>query len=118
MHAELQARLERLGDDLRAGRIDRAALFWLKVFADAAAPEGWLRSDRWVEAGLEAARELPGLPAAALAPRQDLVARSGLFRFVRLKDDAELSGDALKDLDWQRRYRVSLLPEFADDLPD
>ena len=43
MQAELQARLEQLGDDLRAGRIDRAALFWLKVFADASAPAGQLR---------------------------------------------------------------------------
>jgi NADH-quinone oxidoreductase subunit F len=118
MHSELHLRLERFDDDLRAGRIDRAALFWLKVFAEAAEPDGQLRSDRWVEAGLEAAREAPGLSAAALAPRQELVVRSGLFRFVRLKDDAELSGEALKDLDWQRRYRVSLLPEFAGALPE
>jgi len=118
MQAELHARLEQLGEDLRSGRIDRAALFWLKVFADASAPEGQLRSDRWVDAGLEAARQLPGLAAAALAPRQDLVVRSGLFRFVRMKDDAEFSGEALGSLDWQRKYRVSLLPAFAGDLPD
>jgi NADH-quinone oxidoreductase subunit F len=118
MHAELHARLERLGDDLRAGRLDRAALFWLKMFAEAAGPEGYVRSDRWVEAGLAAARDVPGLSAAALAPRQELVVRYGLFRFVRLKDDAAFSGDALQDLDWQRRYRVSLLPELADSLPE
>ena len=53
MQAELHARLEQLGEDLRSGRIDRAALFWLKVFADTSAPEGQLRSDRWVDAGLE-----------------------------------------------------------------
>ncbi|HEU5103801.1 MAG TPA: NAD(P)H-dependent oxidoreductase subunit E [Roseiflexaceae bacterium] len=118
MHAELHARLKWLSDELRAGRLDRAALFWLKVFVDAAGPEGHVRSDRWVEAGLEAARAIPGLSAAALAPRHELIARSGLFRFVRLKDDTEFSGDALEDLDWQRRYRVSLLPEFEESLPD
>src|SRR4051812_34729798 len=117
MQAELHARLEQLGDDLRAGRIDRAALFWLKVFADISLPEGQLRSDRWVDAGLEAASQLPGLQAAALGPRQDLVVRSGLFRFVRMKDDAEFSGAALQSLDWQRKYRVSLLPAFAGELP-
>jgi NADH-quinone oxidoreductase subunit F len=39
------------------------------------------------------------------------------LRFVRLKDGVEFSGDALATLDWQRKYRVSLLPEFASDLP-
>jgi NADH-quinone oxidoreductase subunit F len=107
-----------LDADLRAGRVDRAALFWLKVFADGAvANGGQLRSDRWVDAGLQAARETPGLYAAALAPREQLVAHYGLFRFVRLKDSAELSGEALAQLDWQRKYQVGLRPEFADDLP-
>src|SRR5690242_18596537 len=115
MQAELHARLEQLGDDLRAGRIDRAALFWLKVFVDASQPVGQLRSDRWVDAGLEAARQLPGLAAEALGPRQDLVVRSGLFRFIRMKDAAEFSGEALQRLDWQRKYHVSLLPAFAAD---
>src|SRR5262245_4735885 len=73
MHAELQTRLERLSGDLRAGRVDRAALFWLKVFISATAEQGGqVRSDRWIEAGLEAARQLPGLSATALAPRQQL----------------------------------------------
>src|SRR5688500_15847417 len=119
MHAELRARLDQLGDDLRAGRVDRAALFWLKVFVDAAAElGGQIRSDRWVEAGLTAARDIPGLAATAPAPRRDLVRRYGLFRFVRLRDGAEFSGAALEQLDWQYKYDVGLLPEFAGDLPD
>ena len=118
MHAELQSRLAQLGDDLRSGRVDRAALFWLKVFADAAAAGGGeVRSDRWVDAGLNAAREVPGLSAAALGPRQQLVARYDLFRFVRLKDEAAFEGVGLAQIDWQRRYRVGLRPEFAGDLP-
>ena len=119
MHAQLQARLDALSHDLRSGELDRAALFWLKIFADAALEAGGeLRSDRSVEAGLAEAARLPGLEAAAPGPRQQLVGRYDLFRFVRLKDEAELSGGALADLDWQRRYRVSLLPVFAADLPE
>ncbi len=69
MHAELRARLDQLGDDLRAGGVDRAALFWLKVFVDAAtAAGGQVRSDRWVDAGLAAARAIPGLAATAAGP--------------------------------------------------
>ncbi|MFN8505314.1 NAD(P)H-dependent oxidoreductase subunit E [Kouleothrix sp.] len=118
MNADLRARLEQLGDDLRAGDVDRAALFWLKVFADAATGDGGqIRSDRWVDAGLAAARAVPGLDAAALAPRRALAERYGLFRFVRLKDGAEFSGAALADLDWQRKYDVGLAPAFAADLP-
>lgn len=119
MNTELQARLERLGDDLRSGDVDRAALFWLKVFADASDPLGGeIRSDRWVEAGLEAARDSPGLHATAVAPRRQLAERYDLFRFVRMKDSAELRGPALADLDWQRRYLIGLVPELADALPD
>ena len=78
--------------------------------------DGVVRSDRWVEDGLTAARDLTGLAAAELAPRQHLVAGYGLFRFVRLKDDAEFSGDALAVLDWQRKYHVSLAPAYLPDL--
>jgi NADH-quinone oxidoreductase subunit F len=118
MQASLAIRLAQLDDDLRTGRIDRVALFWLKVFADAAsAGGGHVRSDDWVDAGLEAAQLVPGLSATAHAPRQRLVEQYGLFRFIRLKDDAEFAGDALADLDWQRRYRVALLAEYAGDLP-
>ena len=119
MNSELNARLSKLDDDLRAGQVDRAALFWLKVFADeAAAAGGEVRSDRWVEAGLEAGRRIPGLAATAPAPRQQLLAGYDLFQLVRLKDEAELSGESLADLDWGRKYRVSLLPAFAADLPE
>jgi NADH-quinone oxidoreductase subunit F len=119
MHAELRARLDQLGDDLRAGQVDRAALFWLKTFVDAAAELGGpIRSDRWVEAGLAAARDIPGLAATAPAPRRDLVRRYDLFRFVRLRDGAEFRGAALEQLDWQYKYEIFLLPEFAGDLPD
>jgi NADH-quinone oxidoreductase subunit F len=124
MHADLKARLSNLADDLRAGRVEPAALFWLKVFADEAMQAGGeVRSDRWVEAGLAAARQTPGLAAAALPPRgvaarQRLVSDYDLFRFIRLKDEAELHGEALAGLDWQRKYRVGLLPAFAGDLPE
>jgi len=117
MHSELRTRLEQLGDDLRSGNVDRAALFWLKLFAEAATSDGGqVRSDQWVDDGLAAARAVPGLAGTALAPRQQLVERYGLFRFIRLKDSAEFSGAALADLDWQRKYSVSLIPQFADDL--
>ena len=118
MHADLTALLARLEADLRSDSVDRAALFWLKVFAEQAiAGGGAVRSNRWVEAGLAAGQDTPGLAAAKLGPRQRLVADYALFRFVRLKDDAEFSGAALASLDWQRKYRVSLLPAFAADLP-
>ena len=118
MHPELQSRLEQLGDDLRHGDVDRAALFWLKMFADQATTHGGsLRSDAWVDAGLAAARTLPGLDAAALAPRRRLVEHYGLFQFVRMKDSAVFAGTALAQLDWQRKYIVGLAPAFAADLP-
>ncbi len=118
MHGQLQSRIARLADDLRAGRAERAALFWLKVFCDLASDEGAVRSDRWVEAGLAAAAAHPALDATALAPRRQLVTQYDLFRFTRMKDGAELSGADLESLDWQRRYVVSLRPELADELPE
>ncbi len=118
MHPELRRRLEQLGDDLRSGDVDRAALFWLKLFAEAAANDGGsIRSDQWIDAGLAAARAIPGLSATALTPRQQLIERSGLFQFARMKDGAVFSGSALAGLDWQRKYTISLAPEFADELP-
>jgi NADH-quinone oxidoreductase subunit F len=104
---------------LRSGAVDRAALFWLRVFAgEALAAGGALRSDRWIEAGLAAAPDVPGLQAAQLAPRQHLAAGYGLFHFVRLKDGVGFSGEALASLDWQRKYQVSLASDFAADLPE
>ena len=116
MHPDLAAVLHRLETDLHSGAVDRTTLFWLKVFVEQAAVSGDLRSDAWVEAGLAAAQDIPGLAAASLSPRQQLVANYSLFSFVRLKDDAEYSGDALATLDWQRKYQISLLPPFAADL--
>jgi NADH-quinone oxidoreductase subunit F len=119
MHTELKACLSQLSRDLHTGQVDRAALFWLKVFVqEAQAAGGELRSDRWIEAGLAAAGQVPGLAATAPPPRQQLVARYDLFQFVRLKDNAPLSGESLADLDWQRKYRIGLLPSFASDLPE
>lgn len=119
MHAELIARLSRLSNDVRADQVDRAVLFWLKVFADEATQSGGeVRSDHWVEAGLAAARHVPGLDATLPAPRRQLVSQYDLFQFTRLKDDAELSGQDLADLDWVYKYRVGLLPVFADHLLD
>lgn len=103
MHAEVQARLAQLDTDLRGGRIDHAALFWLRLFVEQAAAGGQVRSDRWVEAGLAAAQAIPGLDATALPPRRDLLARSGLFRLTRLRDRQVFSGEALAGLDRPRR---------------
>ena len=78
MDVELRYQLSQLGDDLRAGRLDRAALFWLKIFADLASQDdGKVRSDRWVEAGLEAAEQIPGLTVTDLAPRRGWPERGG-----------------------------------------
>jgi NADH-quinone oxidoreductase subunit F len=120
MHAELLARIEQLDGDIRSGRVGRESLFWLKIFADLAATtsDGQLRSDRWVEEGLAAARTIPGLDAGAPAPRQQLLARYGLFRLTRMQDDAVFEGADLAALDWQRRYRVALLPDFAPHLAE
>jgi len=119
MNSELKDRLSKLGGDLQAGQVDRAALFWLKVFVDeAVAAGGEVRSDRWVEVGLVAGQHITGLRATALGPRQQLVSRYDLFRFVRLKDDVELSGEDLVNLDWGRKYRVGLMPAFSADLPE
>ena len=110
MDPTLQARLDQLETDIRAGVLDRTALFWLKLFAEqAAANGGAVRSDRWVEA----AKEMPGIDAAAPGPRRELVARSGLFRLTRLRDGAIFEGADLAGLDWQYRYEVALLPEYA-----
>jgi NADH-quinone oxidoreductase subunit F len=118
MNVDLNTRLSHLSADLQADHLDRAALFWLKLFTDLAMQgSGEVRSDRWVEAGLTAAQEIPGLVATAFAPRQRLVTDYDLFRFVRLKDDAVFSGPDLAHLDWQHKYRVSLLIDFAKDLP-
>ncbi len=118
MHPDLAIALNRLEADMRSGALDRSALFWLRTFVVlAVADDGVVRSDRWVDDGLASARAVPGLSAVELAPRQRLVSDYGLFRFVRLKDDAEFSGDALAALDWQRKYRVSLTPAYLPDLP-
>jgi NADH-quinone oxidoreductase subunit F len=118
MNSELKTRLSKLSSDLREDNVDRAALFWLKVFAEEGLDAGGeVRSDHWVEAGLAAARRTPGLDGTALGPRQQLISRYDLFRFVRLKDNVTLSGTDLADLDWQRKYQVGLLPSLATDLP-
>ncbi len=117
MHDEVQARLQQFDQDLRGGHIERAALFWLRLFAHKAAEGGGqVRSDHWVEAGLTEAQQTPGLDATALAPRRELVARYGLFIFTRLRDGLSVSGEALAELDWQYRYKVALLPQYATSL--
>jgi NADH-quinone oxidoreductase subunit F len=119
MNKDLRARLTKLSDELRAGQAESSAVFWLKVFAELALAEGGeVRSDRWVEAGLTAARETAGLSPTKLPGRRTLVGRYDLFRFVRLKDSAEFAGDVLADIDWQRKYRVSLLPQLGNDLDE
>ncbi len=116
MHPDLHTQLERLEADLAAGAIDPAGLFWLVVFADeAASADGSVRSDRWVDAGLASAK--PGLAATTIEPRRQLVTDYDLFVLTRLKDQAQFSGAALHDLNWQQKYVVRLLPAFSGDLP-
>jgi NADH-quinone oxidoreductase subunit F len=91
----------------------------LKVFVETVDPsQEAVRSDDWVEAALARVTAIPGLAATDLAPRRRLVADYGLFRFTRLHDDAQFTGPELADLDWQRKYQVSLVPEFAGQLAD
>lgn len=118
MSSDLAPRLARLEADVRAGSIDRVVLFWLKTFVDLATEAGGaVRSDRWVETALAQAAEFPGLHVTAVAPRQQLVADYDLFCFVRLKDSAVLQGTDLANLDWHRKYTISLSPELGDALP-
>lgn len=119
MHPALRHRLETLEHDLRAAALDRAALFWLKTFVELAATgDGGVRSDRWVEAGLAQANDLPGLAVTAAAPRQRLLADYDLFRLIRLKDGVELRGTDIAQADWQRKYEVRLLPELEGALSE
>jgi hypothetical protein len=118
MDAEFDPVLTTLAADLRAGTIDPAALFWLKTYVDLALQkEGDVRSDHWVEAGLAAGKNIPGLDATAMPPRRDLVSRYDLFCFQRLQDGAEFSGETLTGLDWARRYLVRLNDPLVSDLP-
>lgn len=120
MNPDLYTRLARLDADLAGGIIDPAGLFWLVMFADAAAhgDTGAVRSDHWVDAGLAAAPATPGLDATALQPRRQLVTDYDLFELTRLRDQAQFSGTALHDLNWQQKYLVRLLPTFQEDLAE
>lgn len=102
--------LNQFAADLREDRLSRAGLFWLRVFLQRA-QAGALRSDHWVEAGLQAAAAIPGLNAADPAPRLALLADYGLFQAVRMKDRRVFTGAELAQLDWNRKYNLSLLPE-------
>lgn len=109
--------LNNLATDIRQGLLARAALFWLKVFADHAR-DGILRSEVWVETGLREAATIPGLDAADPAPRLALLANYGLFQAARLKDSQVFSGAELATLDWNRKYNLSLLVENGTSLTE
>jgi len=105
--------LEKFATDLRQDQVDRASLFWLRIFIQEA-QDGVLRSDVWVEVGLREGSAIPGLKAADLAPRLALLTNYDLFRAVRLKDQKVFSGEDLATLDWNRKYNLSLLAEKVD----
>ncbi len=103
--------LEKFAEDLRQERVSRASLFWLRIFLHNA-QQGLLRSDHWIEAGLQEGTDVPGLDPTALAPRLTLLTDYPLFQAERLKDQQRFHGDQLTDLDWNRKYNLSLRPEI------
>ncbi len=102
--------LEKFAEDLRQERVSQASLFWLRTFLKNA-QQGILRSDQWVEAGLQEGEAVPGLDPTVLAPRLTLLTDYPLFQAERLKDQQRFSGEQLADLDWNRKYNLSLRPE-------
>jgi NADH-quinone oxidoreductase subunit F len=107
-------KLEKLATDLRKGRVNRASLFWLRVFVRHA-HQGVLRSDEWVEIGIREAVTIPDLDATNPAPRLSLLTDYDLFQALRASDQQTFSGYELAYLDWKRRYHLSLLPDAGDD---
>jgi NADH-quinone oxidoreductase subunit F len=105
--------LDKLAADLRANQAERSSLFWLKVFAEYAR-DGALRSDAWVEAGLQAGAELPGLDATDPTPRLVLLTEYHLFEATRLKDQYTFRGEELTGLDWNRKYELTLAPQATN----
>ncbi len=106
-------KLEKFATDLRQGQASRASLFWLRTFVRHGGANG-LRSDVWVETGLVEGAAIAGLNPADPGPRLALLADYGLFQAARLKDGHVFTGEELVNLDWNRRYTLSLLPEVAN----
>lgn len=107
-------KLEKFINDVRENRIDRASLFWLRVFAQHA-QDNALRSDIWVKTGLNEGAAISGLNATDSAPRLALLIDYGFFQAVRLKDQETFSGKDLASLDWHRKYDLSLLPDILEE---
>ncbi len=105
--------LEEFAADLRHERVNRASLFWLRLFVQQA-QDGVLRSDVWVETGLQEGAAIPGLDASNLAPRLALLTEYGLFQATRLKDQRSFAGAELATLDWNRKYNLSLLVDLTN----
>jgi NADH-quinone oxidoreductase subunit F len=105
--------LDKLAADLRSDQAERSSLFWLKVFAEQA-HDGALRSDVWVESGLQTANKIPGLDAADPTPRLALLTEYHLFEATRLKDQKTFRGDDLAGLDWNRKYQLTLAPQAGN----
>ncbi|MCK6626775.1 MAG: NAD(P)H-dependent oxidoreductase subunit E [Anaerolineae bacterium] len=110
----MNPKLAKFAADIRQGRASHASLFWLRVFVQYAR-QGALRSDEWVALGLREAALIAGLNAADLAPRMALLADYDLFQAVRLKDQQLFIGSELADLDWSRKYELSLQADVSDD---
>ncbi len=108
----MTSKLERFAADIRQGRISHASLFWLRVFVRHAR-QGMLRSDEWVELGLGEAAAIPGLDATDLTPRMTLLSEYDLFQAMRLKDQQRFIGSELANLDWSRKYELSLQPDVS-----
>lgn len=106
--------LKKLAADIERGQLSRSALFWLRVFVQHAR-QNRLRSDVWVETGLREGAAIPGFDPADPAPRLALLADYGLFQATRLKDRSIFIGSDLIDLDWNRKYELSLLPDVPSD---
>lgn len=101
--------LEKFAADLQEERLDRAGLFWLRIFVQHL-QNGVLRSDEWVDIGLREGVAIAGLNVTDPAPRLALLTDYDLFRAERLKDNKMFSGTDLTSLDWNRKYKLSLRP--------
>jgi NADH-quinone oxidoreductase subunit F len=104
--------LETFAANVRAERVSRASLFWVRVFTQHAR-QGVLRSDEWLEIGLREGAAIPGLNVIDPGPRLAILSDHNFFQAIRLKDRQSFSGDALATLDWSRKYDLSLVPEIS-----
>jgi len=109
----MNSNFDRFAADLQQGQVDRASLFWLRIFVQYAR-NGILRSDEWTEIGLREGAAIAGLAVAQPEPRLTLLKYYHLFEAKRLKDNHVFRGAELATVDWQRKYNISLQSELGD----